>query len=378
MDEQKLKLDASELKQLTKAATQLIGKKQTNPILETVLIMSEDRKLVWITFTDLKVWVSYQMQAGMDDGDGRFDSCVDAKMLGKVLRNIKKEVDIELTQLGIEVMARYNGMESKLMRMLSKDFPLAPDIKDEEFECLTINASSLYEAVMMALPVICIDETSERRLGALWFDGEYAFIVDRHRGHRLGFICPMKKPFYLAQSVVKLLSTLLLDISENAEVNIYSMEDRVEIEIKDKMVITSMQKRIEDVPPYKKVWPSQSSSIDVSVNAFEFRTLLNEMKAFANKVRFTFQRDESFVMSVVDSEDAIRATSKVDARVDFRVNFKKEEFPINVHYDVHYLLDVVAASYKEKRQISLHVFEKYDPLLIITPSSEAVIMLIAG
>lgn len=149
------------LKQGLNFVSHIAGKNVNLPILNNVLIKTQDGKIL-ITSTDLEIGIVATIRGKVDE-EGEFT--VDAKVISEYVALLpNKKIDIELKELSLEVQS--DNYKTVIKGQSAEEYPLIPQVEREDF--YKIDVDEFKKALSQVIFAVSVSETRMELSGVLF------------------------------------------------------------------------------------------------------------------------------------------------------------------------------------------------------------------
>lgn len=347
----KFVISTQELNYLISKCLNVVSQKPTIPILSNLLIEAVNNELI-ITATDLTVGIRCFTEAKiLEEGA----TTLPAKKLAQLVR--------ELTSVNLEVTSHANEITEivadsskfKLHGMSKSEFPALPDLNGAvQF---TIKQSELKDVLYRTSFAVSREDNRYVLTGTLMHiaNGQATFVgTDGKRLARAYLPIDVDKGFVGHFIVpVKAVEEILKNLTDEGDVKIYLMTDKVAIEAPNTIIITKLLSG--DYPDITRVIPETSESI-VALHREELMTLLRQISLFTaennHSVRFTFSNGELKLSA--------NAMDVGEGKVSMPANYQGQK--LEIAFNPSYFLDILRHSKGET--VTIGVTDSYNPGVI--------------
>lgn len=348
----------------------IASKNSTLPILNNVLIQSEDG-VITLSSTNLEIGVRCIIR-GKVDGMGEFT--VNSRLFADYISLLPKErVDLEMkkTEAGIDVLeVNCGNHHTKINGQEASDYPLIPQIdKNNSYK---VKHSDLREAISQVIFSVSVSEARPEINGVLFnFLGKHLILTatDSYRlaERKINAIGDGDIQVIVPAKTLQELQRILGSIKDPASL---SEVDDIDVYVSDNQIMFSfgnielISRLVEGkYPEYQQIIPSSS----VTVAAIESSELIKAIKATSLFTRsgifdvlLTFDSQSGQIIISSSNNQLGENTSKVGGKISGGSN------TISVNY--RYLLD--GLSNMPTTQLDISVIDAENPC-IVRPSSSS-------
>jgi DNA polymerase III subunit beta len=341
-------ISTQELNYLVSKCLNVVGQKAAVPILSNLLIEAHSDELI-ITATDLMVGIRCITEAKIIEEGA---TTVPAKKFAQLIK--------ELTAVNLEITTNQNetteinadSSRFKINGMSKNEFPSLPPL-DEAFQC-KLKQSEFKEMLFRTsfavsrednryvLTGVCLN-FSDRQATFIGTDGKRLA-----RAHMEVEIDPAFRGSYIIP--LKAVDEIQKNLSEDGEVSLYLMKDKIAIQANQTMIITKLLTG--DYPDVNRVIP-QSSEISVPLHREELMTLLRQVSLFTNEdnnsVRFTLANGELKLSA--------NAMELGEGKTSMPANYHGNK--LEIAFNPNFFLDILRHSKGET--ITLGVTDAFNP-----------------
>ncbi|MFA5967354.1 MAG: DNA polymerase III subunit beta [Patescibacteria group bacterium] len=341
------------------AVDRIVASKNTLPILNNVLIKTEDNQVI-LSATDLEIGVNYYL-GGKIEEEGTIT--VPGRVLSNFVNSLNEEkISLETTN-GV-LFAKTTKSEANINGMSSDDFPIIPRVVGKEI--LEIDGNILKTALSQVVFSASYDESRPVLTGVYFIidGGTFKLVAtDSYRLAEKTISIPTADSAHFIVPV-KTIHELSRILSGTEKVKIVVSENQVMFLLPD-MDLTS--RIIEgDYPNYEQIIP-KSFKTQTKVSTSELATTIKTASYFArenaNNVKMTFHKDHILVEAT--SSQLGNFKSQIPCEVAGEEN--------EVSFNAKYLLD--ALSGVDSPRVSLEMIGKINPG-VIRPDNGSGIMYI--
>lgn len=343
----------------------IVAKNPSLPILENVLIESDDKKLK-LSATNLELGVHVWVKGRMEE-EGRLS--VPAFLLGNIVSNIKEE-RITLFMRGLDLEVGAPSFTALVKGQDSNDFPLIP--KPEAMEKINLNRKDLAEGMSPLIHVATISDIYPEISGILFSFSKDKLTLVGTDSFRLGkkeivmqvskefvgkeFILPLKS----SQEVAYILgeeveSTIRLGINENQAI----------FYIGDIYVVSRLLAG--NYPNYSELIP-KDFTMDVVVNRKDFLEKIKLISVFApktNDCKVEVKKGE-----VVLSASAATGSSEAVLKATIRGRGAS-----GITFNYRYLLDGLL--HLSSKELVIHIKNETSPVVMRGVDDQGYLYLVA-
>lgn len=300
------------LKNGLQAVSRIVGSSSTLPILNNVLLQTENG-LLKISGTNLEVGISTYIRCKIEQEGG---VCLAAKTILELVNNLPNEnIVIEVGEAETSISTdRYH---TKIKQLPVDDFPLIPKVSDG----LEINipADQLKSSLDQVVFAASTSETQPEISGIMAsFSGNNLTLVatDRYRLAEKSqtFSGSGEKKIIIPQKSILELSRLLANLSEN--VNLQVSDTQLAVTIGDTYVVT----RLIDgqYPDYKQIIPSETGTV-IGVDRSQLAQALKTSGIFSRgvgSVTMNYDAEKQVVQIASVSHDVGESVVDIPAEID--------------------------------------------------------------
>jgi len=341
------------------AVDRIVGSKNTLPILNNVLIKTEDNQVI-LSATDLEIGINYSL-GGKIEAEGSIT--VPGRVLSNFVNSLNEEkISLETTN-GV-LFAKTDKSEANINGMSAEDFPIIPKVVGQEI--LEIDGNILKTALSQVVFSASYDESRPVLTGVYFIINSGSFKLVATDSYRLAEktinIATTNKADFIVP--VKTIHELYRILSGSEKVKIVVSENQVMFQLPD-MDLTS--RLIEgEYPNYEQIIP-KSFKTQTKVSTGELATTIKTASFFArenaNNVKMTFHRDHILV------EATSSQLGNFKSQIPCEVSGEENEISFNAKY----LLD--ALSGVDSPKVNLEMIGKINPG-VIRPDNGSGIMYI--
>ena len=341
------------------AVDRIVASKNTLPILNNVLLKTEDNQVI-LSATDLEIGVNYYL-GGKVEEEGSIT--IPGRVLSNFVNSLNEEkISLETTN-GV-LSAKTSKSEANINGMSAEDFPIIPKVVGREV--LEIDGNVLKTAISQVVFSASYDESRPVLTGVYFIIDNGTLKLVATDSYRLA-----EKTINLATAgkaefivPVKTINELQRILSGAEKVKLVVSENQVMFLLPD-MDLTS--RIIEgEYPNYEQIIP-KTFKTQTKVTTSELATTIKTASFFArenaNNVKLTFQKDHILV------EATSSQLGNFKSQIPCEVNGEENE----VSFNAKYLLD--ALSGVDSARVSLEMIGKMNPG-VIRPDNGSGIMYI--
>lgn len=347
----KFVISTQELNYLISKCLNVVSQKPTIPILSNLLIEAVNNELI-ITATDLMVGIRCFTEAKiLEEGA----TTLPAKKLAQLVRELTS-VNLEVTTHANEVTEIVaDSSKFKLHGMSKNEFPSLPDLGGAmQF---TIKQSELKDVLYRTSFAVSREDNRYVLTGTLIHitNGQATFVgTDGKRLARAYLPVEIDKSFVGHFIVpVKAVEEIMKNLSDEGDVKIYLMSDKIAIETPNTIVITKLLTG--DYPDITRVIPEASEAV-VALHREELMTLLRQMSLFTvennHSVRFSFSNGELRLSA--------NAMEIGEGKVSMPANYQGPK--LEIAFNPSYFLDILRHSKGET--VMIGVTDSFNPGVI--------------
>jgi len=335
----------------------IVGQKPTIPILANILIEAVNDELI-LTTTDLTVGVRCFTEAKiLEEGA----TTLPAKRLAQLVRELTA-VNIEVsTNLNEVTEINANSSRFKLNGMNRNEFPALPSVTGAiHFKIKQSELKDMFFRTSFAVS----REDNRYVLTGVYFHirgGDATFVGTDGKRLARAHINVQIDPTFDASYIIplKAVEEVLKTLTDEGDVTIYLMSDKIAFEANNCMIITKLLSG--DYPDINRVIPESTEAI-VSLHREELMSLLRQVSLFTaennHTVRFTF------------GEGELRLTANTmdigEGKVSMPANYHGPK--LEIAFNPNFFLDILRHSKGET--VKMGITDAYNPG-VITDKDEA-------
>ncbi|MBU1092621.1 DNA polymerase III subunit beta [Patescibacteria group bacterium] len=342
------------------AVDKIIASKNTLPILNNVLIKTEEGQVV-LSATDLEIGINYYL-GGKIEGEGSIT--VPGKVLNSFVNSLNEE-KITLESVNGVLSAKTEKSEANINGMAADEFPIIPKIIGKEV--LEIDGMVLKSALSQVMFSVSYDESRPVLTGVYFMVGDNTLKMVATDSYRLAEktinIPTNNKTSFIIP--IKTIQELHRIISGGEKIKIIVSENQVMFLLPD-MDITS--RIIEgDYPDYEQIIPKAFKTHTI-VSTAELANTIKTASFFArenaNNVKITLHKDHLL----------IEATSSQLGNFKAQIKCVVEGEENEVSFNARYLLDALGGV--DSAKVKLEMIGKINPGVIRPESGQGTMYII--
>ncbi len=327
-------------------------KTSTLPILENVLIQTEEKRIK-ISSTNLEmglhIWVK-----GKVEKEGKL--VLPVAILGALVNTIKEErITIEAKKLDAELITQ--NFNALIKGQDYNDFPIIPSLNQEHG--FTIKAGVLKEALSQLENIVTLSETYPEISGILWNFSKDAIELVATDSFRLGrklvhiqtHEALAGKGFILPLRTIQELIHIIMDVKEETPIQAHFNENQALFLFEDIYFISRLLSGT--YPNYNDLIP-KDFTVDISIPRDELANNIKLVRVFSPKTSDIKVEIGQNVLTLSAKTQTGSSEAKVKALV-------KGSGAQELMFNHRYLLD--GLSNIEKKQIAIHVKNEASPAL---------------
>lgn len=342
------------------AVDKIVASKNTLPILNNVLIKTEEGQVV-LSATDLEIGINYYL-GGKIEAEGSLT--VPGKVLSSFVNSLNEE-KITLESINGVLFAKTEKSEANINGMAADEFPIIPKIIGKEV--LEIDGMVLKSALSQVMFSVSYDESRPVLTGVYFVVGDNTLKMVATDSYRLAErtinIPTNNKANFIIP--VKTIQELHRIISGGEKIKIIVSENQVMFLLPD-MDITS--RIIEgDYPDYEQIIPKTFKThtiIPTAELANTIKTASFFARENANNIKITLHKDHLL----------IEATSSQLGNFKSQIKCTVEGEENEVSFNARYLLD--ALSGVDSAKVKLEMIGKINPGVIRPENGQGIIYII--
>lgn len=342
----------NELNSLIFRALSAVGQKPSLPIIANFLVEAASDEVV-ITSTDLTVGIRCFAKAKVLEPGS---TTIPAKRFSQLMRELTAE-NVEIFANNSAVIEIRAGSSLFKIHGTSADtYPSLPDLSGSTR--LTMKQGTLREMFFRTAFAVSREDNRFALMGVhLSIKNGYATFsgTDGKRVARAQVRVGLSPSFIGSYTIpIKAVDEILrnLEDTQETEVTVYLMDDRVAIEVNQTTLITKLLAG--EYPDLERIIPRNSEK-NIALHRDELTTLLRQVSLFApetNSVRFTFQQGELKLSS--------SAMDIGEGKVSMPVNFTGPQ--MEIAFNPNFFLDILRHSKQET--VTLGLSDPYNPGII--------------
>jgi len=342
------------------AVDKIVVSKNTLPILNNVLIKTEDNQVI-LSATDLEIGVNYYL-GGKIEAEGNIT--VPGKVLSNFINSLNEEKISLETNNGI-LSAKTNKSEANINGMSADDFPSIPKVVGKEI--LEIDGNILKTAISQVVFSSSYDESRPVLTGVYFIINNNLLKLIATDSYRLAEKTINIPTTDNANFIVptKTIHELLRILSGNEKVKIVVSENQVMFLLPD-MDLTS--RLIEgEYPDYEQIIP-KTFKTKTKVSTTELTNTIKTASLFArenaNNIKLTFQKDHIL----------IEATSSQLGNFKSQISCEVVGEDNEISFNARYLLDALNGI--DGAMVNLEMIGKLNPGVIRPDSNSGILYII--
>lgn len=339
------KIKNTEILKYVNSSSNIVERKQTLPVLANLLFTVENNVLSIKGF-DQEIQIHCQLKIKSEQ---KVKFTVPAKKLNDILRNLPENSEVSFTLLDGKVILKCESSQFSLLTIDANEFPQLLDEESENFLSIKIAKSTVKNILQHVIFSMASQDIRFYLNGLLLKVEQNNIFFVSTDGHRLSFYNILNNENNQTFSVIIPRKAILeiyknLDLSENKFIEItYSKKFisfiNANIEIKSKIIEGNF-------PDFTKVIP-QENPIKIEIEREKLLKTLQRVSVLSNEkirgIRLTFNDNKLIV--VCSNQDRELAEETIDIKYAFD--------PLEIGFNVNYLLDALSNINEEKIIISL-------------------------
>lgn len=334
----------------------IVDKKQTQPILSSVLLTFCDNELI-ISATDLDIELSAKIEITPQQYVGKL--ALPCRKLLDICKSLPEHSKIKLTEADNgQVILLSNKTRFTLSKLNVDEFPLKND-KVSGFY-FSMSRSKLKNLLHCTSFAIAQQDVRHYLMGMLWEFTKHQFKVVATDGHRLA-TANLKNnaivPNYPLKVIVprKGINELLrlLD-SEDGDISLQVSSNSIQIETNSLCFTTKLIDS--QFPDYNRVFPSADGAHYVEIDKEQLKNILTRVSILSNEkhraVRFCFAGNQL----------VITANNQEQEQAEELIELPYEVTALDICFNYGYLMDVLIKTSSSK--IKMQLKQANTPILI--------------
>ncbi len=339
----KFKVPRNKFSESLSAVQNIVGNRNTIPILSNVLIVAEENRLI-LTTTDLDITMRCVCEAEvLEPGRGTLP----VKKLAGIVRELDEGVvKVEIDEKDCAFM-RCGSYKSKIIGMSAREFPKAPTT--EEGIRYSLDQGRFKDMLRKTYYASATDESRQILTGVLlsFADGKLTCVATD--GRRLAlYETEVEFPVENSHDLVlapRAINELLRSLGEAGEITLTLKDQQLIFEYGDTFFCCKLLNGI--YPNYKQVVFNHCDNV-ITINREELLAVLRRINASTttttNAMRLTFE--QNLLTITVSSPDIGEATDTVA--------IKYEGEPISIIFNPEYMMDPLKHLTSDEIQVELN------------------------
>jgi len=318
-------INQNKLLQGIRIVEKVISRNVSLPILNAILIKTDNNRLQ-LTATNLEVGINYWIGAKINKGG---EIAIPARIFSDFISNITDEKISLIVEKNV-ITVNSDHYKSQILGMETKDFPIIPKIKKEQF--FKINSQILKTSLASVFDSVSLSETRPE-LNGIYVNissnfAEFAATDGFRLSEKITALkSDIHKYFILPRNTAIEIMRIMEAIDEDITVSI--SENQILISGEDFELIS----RLIDghYPEYKRIIPEKFVSL-VKINKTELEKNVRMASIFSSSIS-----DIKIKASESLTEISARNSDKGELVANVACEIKNKPFEVSVNY--HYLLD---------------------------------------
>ena len=292
-------------------ATRIIGNTNTLPILNNILLKTENGSLTLLS-TNLEIGLRTEVRCKIEEPG---DVCLPAKIINELISALPSgNIELSTTEHGVEIKAE--NYKTKIHSLPSDEFPLIPAI--EKIDVIKINGVELKQAIDSVLFAASTNETQPEIAGVLFKqDGHGVRLVatDRYRlaEKKIPLTNQIEREIIIPHRTVQEISRVLTPQTEVVEVVI--AETQIALFLNNTEIVSRLVDG--DYPEYQAIIP-QTVNTTIEVDTMAFVSALKTSGIFSkstNSVNLSYNTENQSLKISAESHDLGESSIVVPAEV---------------------------------------------------------------
>lgn len=318
----------------------IVEKKTTIPILNNILIKTENNKLKIIA-TDREIILISSYEADILE-DGQIT--ISAKKIYEMVREIQGDM-INFNQKNNIVKISSNRAFYKIPGLPAEDFPSVTD--DENLNLSSIKGMVIKDLISKTSFAMATDETRKNLNGVLLEEGmdgvEYLIRMVATDGHRLAMAKSITTGHFLktGKGIIiprKGLMEIKRVIDENEDIKIGLHKNMFVVQTENTLLKVSLVDA--DYPDYKKVIPMEKG-IKVDLNKEDFLHALRRMSVVSS------ERYGGVILSFTKNKLTLNSTNLDVGEATEEIDIDYDGEAMDSGFNVSYMIDAISVVNKE-------------------------------